>query len=394
MPLARRPAGDIKLRFKEDRNEMSLFQGLFSSTGSNYKSSLFDTKSAFFSSAVPLVDSIDDIIPKKKSIKKKREALVAADEDTRPEKKRKSRKEGSEVAIGSEEIKAVKEEKTKKEKKGSKPSMQEQISKVAKAIEKTKRLDVVKSEQMEEEDVEEDVSVAPEASEEGEEEGEEDAKSLTDSKKPPPSAAEQAEKLKRTIFVGNVKVTKTTRVKLKHFFSANGSTVESVRLRSLAFQAEAKGDRRAKALQGKVDEARAVAHAYVVFEDAESVGPALSLNNSLFQGLHLRVDRASAPSKKVSAAKKSSSSSSSDPADPSLMSGPQHYDPSRSLFVGNLPFHCKDEELIALFSDKAVAPELERSVEAVRVVRDPATQIGKGFAFVLFRSKASLRVAL
>ena len=49
----------------------------------------------------------------------------------------------------------------------------------------------------------------------------------------------------------------------------------------------------------------------------------------------------------------------------------------------------QDEELISLFSNAEVAPELIGSVEAVRVVRDQATNIGKGFAFVLFKTKVS-----
>ena len=42
-----------------------------------------------------------------------------------------------------------------------------------------------------------------------------------------------------------------------------------------------------------------------------------------------------------------------------------------------------------MFGDAAVAPELAAGVEAVRVVRDGATNIGKGFAFVLFKTKVS-----
>ena len=121
-------------------------------------------------------------------------------------------------------------------------------------------------------------------------------------------------------------------------------------------------------------------------------------------GLHIRVDRAAAPK--------------SQGGDGAL------YDPARSLFVGNLHFQTKvrlaysvslemrsrshydihdltstlqpqDEEVIKLFSDTSVAPELQGAVEAVRVVRDPATNIGKGFAFVLFKTKvwcAEIRV--
>jgi len=40
-----------------------------------------------------------------------------------------------------------------------------------------------------------------------------------------------------------------------------------------------------------------------------------------------------------------------------------------------------------LFGNAEVAPELSDCIEAVRVIRDQATNIGKGFAFVLFKTK-------
>ncbi len=42
----------------------------------------------------------------------------------------------------------------------------------------------------------------------------------------------------------------------------------------------------------------------------------------------------------------------------------------------------QDEELVRLFSDGAANPELADAVTAVRVVRDRATNIGKGVAYV------------
>jgi hypothetical protein len=44
----------------------------------------------------------------------------------------------------------------------------------------------------------------------------------------------------------------------------------------------------------------------------------------------------------------------------------------------------QDEELYQLFSG---IPNLESSVEAVRVVRDPHLNVGKGIAYVLFKSR-------
>ena len=42
----------------------------------------------------------------------------------------------------------------------------------------------------------------------------------------------------------------------------------------------------------------------------------------------------------------------------------------------------QDEELVRLFNDGATDPELADAVTAVRVVRDRATNVGKGVAYV------------
>ena len=62
-----------------------------------------------------------------------------------------------------------------------------------------------------------------------------------------------------------------------------------MRLRSLPLDMSAKGDRRAKVLQGRVDPERTTCNAYVVFALEESVSGALSANMAevriLYQGL-------------------------------------------------------------------------------------------------------------
>lgn len=52
-----------------------------------------------------------------------------------------------------------------------------------------------------------------------------------------------------------------------------------------------------------------------------------------------------------------------------------------------LPFciQVSEEELIRAFSAAEEQPELASAVEAVRVVRDPKTNMGKGIAYVLFK---------
>lgn len=44
----------------------------------------------------------------------------------------------------------------------------------------------------------------------------------------------------------------------------------------------------------------------------------------------------------------------------------------------------QDEEIYQLFSGLA---NMNSSIEAIRVVRDPGTSLGKGIAYVLFKTK-------
>ena len=107
---------------------------------------------------------------------------------------------------------------------------------------------------------------------------------------------------------------------------------------------------------------------------------------------HIRVDMACPPRKKIK---------TESPL----------YNTKRTIFVGNLPFDVKviiflgiigaydfeissrffkfcfelqDEEVYQLFCEDG---EFGRDVEAVRVVRDPSTSLGKGIAYILLKSR-------
>lgn len=80
----------------------------------------------------------------------------------------------------------------------------------------------------------------------------------------------------------------------------------------------------------------------------------------------------------------------SDPA----AQGAGEYDVTRSVFLGNVGFGAEDEDIIALFTSAEAlkeAPELRDQLEAVRLVRDSDTKIGKGFGFALFKTKTAAR---
>ena len=54
----------------------------------------------------------------------------------------------------------------------------------------------------------------------------------------------------------------------------------------------------------------------------------------------------------------------------------------------------QDEDLISVFNSGEEHPALEGAVEAVRVVRDHHCRVGKGIAYILFRSKVAALAAL
>jgi len=184
--------------------------------------------------------------------------------------------------------------------------------------------------------------------------------------------AAEAEELARTVFVGNVPVNAKPK-KLKATFSAHG-TVVSVRMRNVPVEADGNEPRKVKVLKKKLNAERGNATAFVVFAEASSAKKACeALNMKEFKGRHIRVDLAGKPS---------------------IVQSEVVYDHARSVFLGHLPFTVDDEDVIRLFNKNKEYPELRKSVEAVRIVRDRKTTLGKGIGFVLFKTKEQARTAL
>lgn len=169
-------------------------------------------------------------------------------------------------------------------------------------------------------------------------------------------------KLLRTVFVGNLPLKTKRKAMLKEF--ARFGEVESVRIRSVPI-VDSKIPRKGAIIKGKINDAVDSMHAYIVFKDEQAAHAALSHNMAEVGGNHIRVDMACPPRKK-------------------LKGEAPLYDRKRTLFVGNLPFDVKDEELYQLFCGSS---QSESGVEAVRVIRDPHTSVGKGIAYVLFKTR-------
>lgn len=94
-----------------------------------------------------------------------------------------------------------------------------------------------------------------------------------------PTAEEEAEKLQRTVFVGNLPAD-VKKKQIVRLFSSCGP-VAAVRLRSVPLPLDSKMWRTNAVKAGVVDAARGSAHAYVVFQDGAAVDAALKLNMSM-----------------------------------------------------------------------------------------------------------------
>lgn len=168
-------------------------------------------------------------------------------------------------------------------------------------------------------------------------------------------AAERV-KLSRTVFVGNLPVG-CTREGLKAIFKEHGA-IESVRFRSVVRE-DPSMSRKVAAIQRKIHPKKQSINAYIVFKEKDGAVNALTRNGMEIQkDFHIRVDTVS-----------------------------RQHDHKRSIFVGNLPYDIAELSLRQHFEDCG-------SVEAVRLIRDRDTGMGKGFGYVLFENSDSVQLAL
>jgi len=110
------------------------------------------------------------------------------------------------------------------------------------------------------------------------------------------------------------------------------------------------------------------------------VEAALALNMSLMEGRHVRVDRVRLPGSALAAPAGAAAAAA----------GSQQLDPRRSAYLGNLHYGVDEEEVIKLFEGAG-------AIEAVRIPRDRASGVARGFGYVCFAepgASAALRQAL
>lgn len=176
------------------------------------------------------------------------------------------------------------------------------------------------------------------------------------------STATDDEKTQRTVFVGNVSLDATQK-DIKTFFSTCGK-VENVRLRFMPLAGCAVDQAGNQKLMMKVcankkilNDSKDNCNAYVTFAEQASVAKALALNGATFMLMKIRVDH----------------------ENPVV-------DPKRSVFVGNVGFNVSDEKVRKFFEKRLKSDEEPNPVENVRIIRDRASGVGKGFGYVLLKN--------
>lgn len=196
----------------------------------------------------------------------------------------------------------------------------------------------------------------------------------------------EVEKASRTVFLGNVSTEAISSKQAKKTLMAHLSSVldekdtppqklESIRFRSVAFSTGSMPKRAAYITKSLMDATTKSANAYAVFSSPAAVRKVVAeLNGTEVLDRHIRVDSIAHPSP---------------------------MDHRRCVFVGNLGF--VDDETVVNTDKEGKTVEKKRNkipsdieeglwrtfgkkgkVENVRVVRDPKTRIGKGFAYVQF----------
>lgn len=204
-------------------------------------------------------------------------------------------------------------------------------------------------------------------------------------------AAADLEKANRTVFVSNVSAEAVTsrqakKTLLKHLSSivdkkvSPPQKIESIRFRSTAFSTAAIPKRAAYIKKSVMEATTKSTNAYVVYSSPSPARMAVTeLNGTSVLDRHIRIDS---------------------------VAHPAAVDHRRCVFVGNLGF-VDDESVLNVKVDKEGKEVTEKKkrtkvpmdveeglwrvfgknagkVESVRVVRDPITRVGKGFAYVQF----------
>ncbi|KAK7868149.1 hypothetical protein R5R35_003025 [Gryllus longicercus] len=161
----------------------------------------------------------------------------------------------------------------------------------------------------------------------------------------------------RTVFVKNIPHF-IDKKRLKKKFKRYG-TIECIRFRC-APQGDTRIPKKVTVIKKEFHQERTNISAFIRFYEKESVDKALEANGSLIEGHHIFVDRAVKN---------------------------KNHDQNKAIFLGNVPFAAEENEIWNIFAECG-------EIEDIRIVRDRETGLGKGFAFVNFKSSDAVELAV
>lgn len=175
------------------------------------------------------------------------------------------------------------------------------------------------------------------------------------------------ERVDRTVFVGNISQD-TDQKDVKKVFKKFGA-IEAVRIRGV-IPVNPQLPKRVALLTKNLAPFSDSFQAYVVFKESQSVDDDIDkacqeLNMTVLKDRHIRVMRAQ-----------------------SQRSGPR----KQSLFIGNLPFDCSEEDIIRTFQEFAAKSGIE--IVGARMNRDEDTGVGRGVGFVTFNDELGVQACL
>ncbi|KFH05036.1 RNA recognition motif-containing protein [Toxoplasma gondii MAS] len=170
----------------------------------------------------------------------------------------------------------------------------------------------------------------------------------------------EKEKDCRTVFVGNLPLSGWKPPALYRHLGIGRKDVESIRLRSIPVHPKFNKCRLGGLVKGQFTDLKDFQNAYIVLKDRRLFRSILQHDGTSFQGRRLRVDEAGERGRNVFS----------------------RFDRKKTVFVGNLPSRCSEEDLRR-------ALESNGTVKAVRIIRDKVTTESKGFGFVCFEDRVS-----
>ena len=175
---------------------------------------------------------------------------------------------------------------------------------------------------------------------------------------------EEAEKIKRTLFIGNLPIS-ATKLTIKKLFTPS-SLVESVRFRNVELKVNRKVTKKIAVLTKQYEE-DGTQDAYVVLKTEEAVKEAIPrINGSTIEGNVVRADYALPPGQKQSISKDVN---------------------QKSIFIGHLPYDTTENELHEVFG--VCGP-----INYVKIPKDRVTGHPRGVAYVTFQDEDAIKLAL